>query len=96
MTLQLLFPERKIDIIVRGAIRKNLEKNRKQFQKELPLFLSVKELASFLKINVKTVYQSINKGEIPANKISGVIRIHRDTLITWFSSCHGGKSGQEK
>jgi len=99
MTMQLLFPEKKTsrsERIIEAKIRNHIHNEKvKKVKEELPEFLSVKELASYLRLNIKTVYQAINKGEIPAKKIGRTIRVHRDTIIAWFSSCLGGHHGEK-
>ena len=94
MTLRLLFPKKKSTVVER-AIKKHLQNKNKQTKRELPEVLTVKELASYLRLNIKTVYEAINKGEIPgAKKIGGRIVIHRLTLEAWFRSCSGGHHGE--
>ncbi len=51
----------------------------------LPEIMTVKELASILRLNVKTVYESIANGEIPGCKrIGRNIRISRRTVLDWL------------
>jgi excisionase family DNA binding protein len=50
----------------------------------LPMVLTVEEAAEFLRVNVKTLYSSINDGEFPGRKIGRRIVIFRDSLIRWF------------
>lgn len=53
---------------------------------ELPAVLTVDELASLLRLNRKTVYESIQKGEIPgARRLGRTIRISRDAVLVWLS-----------
>ena len=73
---------------------RNKKRLAKKEKKELPDFLSVKELASYLGVNTNTVYGAIKKGKIPgAKKIGGRILIHRLTFESWFTSCSGGHHG---
>jgi excisionase family DNA binding protein len=51
----------------------------------LPTFLTVDELASLMRVNRKTVYDAIARGEIPGVQSLGrVIRIHRRTVVDWL------------
>lgn len=43
-------------------------------------WISPKECALYLSIHVKTVYSQIARGEIPASKIGGSVRIDRKRL----------------
>ena len=52
----------------------------------LPAVLTVEELAAYLRVNRKTIYQAIAAGELPgARHIGGTIRICRDAVLTWLS-----------
>ncbi len=52
---------------------------------ELPVFLTVDELAAFLRINRDTAYRLCASREIPGvRKLGRCIRIHRDTVLAWF------------
>ena len=47
-------------------------------------FLSVKELASLLRVDTKTVYAAIQEGSIPGVKRLGrTIRIYRPAVLEW-------------
>jgi len=43
-------------------------------------WISPKKCALYLSIHVKTVYSQISRGEIPASKIGGSVRIDRKRL----------------
>ncbi len=52
--------------------------------------LTVDELADFLRLNRKTVYEAIDRGEIPGvRRIGESYRIHRATVLEWFASSQG-------
>ncbi len=52
---------------------------------ELPVFLTVDELAAFLRINRDTAYRLCASREIPGvRKLGRCIRIHRETVLAWF------------
>ena len=52
--------------------------NEKQAPTELPY--TAQEVAELARVDVKTVYEGIRKGDIPAFRISGVLRIPRPAL----------------
>jgi excisionase family DNA binding protein len=52
---------------------------------DLPPILTVEELAAFLRLNRKTVYEAVSRGEIPgARRIGGTLRISRDAVLVWL------------
>jgi excisionase family DNA binding protein len=52
--------------------------------------LTVEELAAMLRIERKTAYAAIRRGEIPgARRIGGVIRISRERVLAWLSQDQG-------
>jgi excisionase family DNA binding protein len=53
---------------------------------ELPDVMNVDELAAFLRVNRKTVYDAIKFSEIPASKVRGVIRIHKTAMLSWLGA----------
>jgi excisionase family DNA binding protein len=58
-----------------------------------PTVLTVDELAALLRIERKTAYAAIARGEIPgARRIGGVIRISRAAVLEWLASEHSGVS----
>lgn len=57
---------------------------------ELPEVLTVDELATLLRLNRKTVYDALKRGEIPGvRRLAGRYRIHRDTVLGWLSQGQG-------
>ncbi len=47
--------------------------------------ISVDQLAVYLKLNRKTVYDMVTSGELPgARRCRGTIRIHKPTVIAWL------------
>ena len=48
---------------------------------ELPMFMTVKEVAAYWRVNPKTVYDMINRGELPVTKIGTVNRINRYDVV---------------
>ncbi len=52
-----------------------------------PAVITVEELAVLLRVNRKTVYEALARGDIPGAKRIGVTyRIHRDAVLTWLAS----------
>jgi excisionase family DNA binding protein len=55
-----------------------------------PTVLTVDELAALLRVNRKTVYDALARGEIPgARRIGATYRILRDAVIDWLASSQG-------
>lgn len=52
----------------------------------LPLVLTVDELAALLRVDRKSVYSAIQRGEIPGvRRLGRTVRLHRDTVLRWLS-----------
>lgn len=48
--------------------------------------MTVEELAAYMNVNRKTIYDAIAAGELPgARKLRGTIRIHKPTVLAWLS-----------
>ena len=53
--------------------------------------LTVDEVASFLRMDRKSVYSAVAEGALPARKVGRRVVILRDSLLTWLRSncaCH--------
>ena len=62
-----------------------------------PEFLSVEELSTLLRVNHKTLRDAMARGQIPGvRRIGGVIRIHRRTVVNWFTSGQGSVSRSKR
>lgn len=48
---------------------------------DLPIWLTVDEVAAFWRVNRKTVYDMIKRGELRARKVGRVNRINRNEVI---------------
>ena len=46
--------------------------------------LTIKELADYLKLNEKTTYRLVSKGDIPGFKIGGLGRFERTEIEKWI------------
>jgi excisionase family DNA binding protein len=57
---------------------------------EDPSVLTVDELAALLRVNRKTVYDALARGDIPgARRIGTSYRILRDAVLQWLASSQG-------
>ena len=46
--------------------------------------MTVKDVAAFLRVDEKTIYRLVTKGEIPGFKVLGSWRFQRPDLETWI------------
>lgn len=46
--------------------------------------LTIKEVAGYLKVNERTIYRLVNKGDIPAFKVGNAWRFERDKIVLWM------------
>jgi excisionase family DNA binding protein len=52
-----------------------------------PAVITADELAALLRVNRKTVYEALARGDIPgAKRIGATYRIHRDAVLAWLAS----------
>jgi excisionase family DNA binding protein len=59
--------------------------------------LTVDELATLLRVNRKTVYDALSRGEIPgARRVGSTYRILRAAVIDWLSSGQGRVSHSKR
>jgi len=57
---------------------------------ELPPIVKVGELADALRVDRKSIYEAIKRGEIPGvRRVGRTIRICRDTVLDWLSQGQG-------
>jgi len=52
----------------------------------LPPVLTAEEVASFLRLNVKTVYQAFTDGQLPGRRVGKRVLFLRDALLVWLGS----------
>jgi len=58
-----------------------------QVQDGLPQVMKVIEVARLLRLNSKTVYELVARGEIPgARRVGRTIRFSRDVLLEWMNA----------
>jgi excisionase family DNA binding protein len=73
-----------------GAITDTATPSKESAEAELPPILTVDELAAFLRLNRKTVYEAVSKGEIPGvRRIGHTFRISRDAVLQWLRTQGG-------
>lgn len=61
---------------------------------EVPDFLTVDEAAALLRVNRKTLYESIRLGQIPGTvRLGRVLRIRRSALVNWMPGNSGPALG---
>ncbi len=55
--------------------------------------ITVDELAALLRVNRKTAYAAIKRGEIPGvQRIGGALRAHRGAVLEWLSQGRASRS----
>jgi len=63
----------------------------------LPEVLTVDEAADLLRVNRKTLYAAIRRGEIPgARRVGRTVRISRTRLVQWLANGQAGVSLAKK
>jgi excisionase family DNA binding protein len=71
-----------------GSVQQNGEEGRVP---DLSPILTVEELAHFLRLNRKTVYEAVSRGEIPGvRRIGHTFRVSRDAVMQWLARSPGG------
>ncbi|MDI6799488.1 MAG: helix-turn-helix domain-containing protein [Actinomycetota bacterium] len=56
--------------------------------------MSVKELAKYLGVTERTIYNMIERGEIPSLKVGGQYRFREDDVALWLDKASAKKGGQ--
>jgi excisionase family DNA binding protein len=55
-----------------------------------PTVLTVDELARLLRVDRKTIYELVRRGELPGvRRLGRSVRIHRATVLAWLSEGQG-------
>jgi len=57
-------------------------------------YLTATQVAEMLQLNVETVYDMVNDGEVPATKVRGRWRFDPSELREWFNA--NGSSGKRE
>ena len=55
--------------------------------------MTIEELAAYLKITHRTLYQKVNNGEIPGKKVFGKWRFHKTAIDQWLFDFDTDKFG---
>ena len=53
---------------------------------ELPEVMTAEEVAKFLRVNVKTVYEAVKAGQLPGRRVGKRVVFWRDALLEWLRS----------
>lgn len=67
----------------------SLATNPKHSKEELPPstdVITIREVSSYLKLNIKTTYRLASLGIIPSFKVGGSVRFHKDSVIAFAQS----------
>lgn len=52
---------------------------------ELPEVLTATEVADLLRVNRKTLYEAVQRDEVPGVvRVGRVLRFHRDAVLAWI------------
>jgi excisionase family DNA binding protein len=65
-------------------------------EKVLEPALTVRDVATYLNVDEKTIYRLVIKGELPGFKVLGSWRFQRIDLETWISERKNQASGRNK
>ena len=55
-----------------------------QQNKEIPIYLTLKELAELLKVKPRTIYAWVSDKRIPFERKGGLLRFRLDAVIAWY------------
>ncbi|MFH0887038.1 MAG: helix-turn-helix domain-containing protein [bacterium] len=58
--------------------------------------MTIKNVASYLKVNPATVYRMAQTGGIPGFKVRSEWRFRKDTLDSWIQAMEKGSEGSKK
>ncbi len=64
--------------VLRGPIMNDANKT-----KELPIYLTLKELADLLKVKPRTVYAWVSEKKVPFERKGGLLRFRLDAIVAW-------------
>ena len=57
-------------------------------EEDVPMMLTIQELAGFLRVSKNTAYHFVNTGKVPSVKVGHQIRIFRDNVIQYIKAQH--------
>ncbi len=52
------------------------------------LLLTTNDVASLLRVSESTVRRLIRRGELPATRVGGLVRVHRDAVERYAAADH--------
>jgi putative molybdopterin biosynthesis protein len=52
-------------------------------KKELPIYLTLKELAELLKVKPRTIYAWVSDKRVPYERKDGLLRFRLDVILAW-------------
>ena len=58
--------------------------------------MTVREVANYLKVDDKTVYRLVQKGELPGFKVAGTWRFKREDIHQWIEDQKKAISQKER
>jgi PTS system nitrogen regulatory IIA component len=58
---------------------------------EISELLTVPEVAAWLKLRPKTVYEWAARGKLPSLRLGSAVRFERDALLRWLSARREGR-----
>jgi excisionase family DNA binding protein len=58
--------------------------------------MTVREVAVYLNVNQKAVYQRAQKGDIPGVKVAGTWRFRREDIARWIESQMQAAAGRDE
>jgi excisionase family DNA binding protein len=51
--------------------------------KELPIYMTLKEVAELLKVKPRTVYAWVSERKVPFERKGGLLRFRLDAIVAW-------------
>jgi len=60
---------------------------------EMTQFMTVREVADYLRVSEKTIYRLLRRGSIPATKVGRQWRFNKASIDGWLQRDSGGAKG---
>lgn len=60
-----------------------------------PCIMTIDEVAEFLRLNRKTVYELARQGKIPVRRVGKSLRANRETLMRWLAEEERPRGGRQ-
>ena len=58
--------------------------------------MTVREVATYLNVNEKTVYRLVKRGDLPGFKVAGAWRFRREDISSWIEEQKQAVARREK